>query len=302
MEVILLKDVEKVGLRGEVVNVARGYARNYLLPRQLAEVGDARRRSPRSSAIDEQRARHEARTRRAGAGDRGDARQDRAALRRQGRPDRVALRLGHADRHRRRDLADAQDPRRPAQDRHRHDQAHRPLHGPDPGLRGRHRRGEDARRARGRRAAARGGARGDGGRRGGSRGRGRGARPSRRRPSVSSASAGAAADDADAAEARGGGRPVAESEDGRGGDRAEADARGTSRRPRPAETEAAAGGSPRPSARGAAPPTARSTGLWSTPCGVRASSALPCAACADCPRSQRGSGRCRSRPVRTYVP
>ena len=33
MEVILLQDVDKVGLRGEVVNVARGYARNFLLPR-----------------------------------------------------------------------------------------------------------------------------------------------------------------------------------------------------------------------------------------------------------------------------
>jgi large subunit ribosomal protein L9 len=38
MEIILLKDVEKVGLRGEVVNVTRGYARNFLLPRKLAEV------------------------------------------------------------------------------------------------------------------------------------------------------------------------------------------------------------------------------------------------------------------------
>jgi large subunit ribosomal protein L9 len=37
VEVILLSDVEKVGLRGDVVNVARGYARNYLLPRRLAE-------------------------------------------------------------------------------------------------------------------------------------------------------------------------------------------------------------------------------------------------------------------------
>ena len=61
MEVILLNDVEKVGLRGEVVNVARGYARNYLLPRRLAEVatpakvGEMRKR-------DEQRARHEARS------------------------------------------------------------------------------------------------------------------------------------------------------------------------------------------------------------------------------------------------
>ena len=37
MEVILLNDVDKVGLRGEVVNVTRGYARNFLLPRRLAE-------------------------------------------------------------------------------------------------------------------------------------------------------------------------------------------------------------------------------------------------------------------------
>jgi large subunit ribosomal protein L9 len=37
MEVILLQDVEKLGLRGEVVDVARGYARNFLVPRKLAE-------------------------------------------------------------------------------------------------------------------------------------------------------------------------------------------------------------------------------------------------------------------------
>ena len=61
MQVILLKDVEQIGLRGEVVDVARGYARNYLLPRQLAEAAtpgaleDLRRR-------DEVRARQEART------------------------------------------------------------------------------------------------------------------------------------------------------------------------------------------------------------------------------------------------
>jgi large subunit ribosomal protein L9 len=61
VEVILLSDVEKVGLRGEVVNVATGYARNFLLPRRLAEratpakIAQIRRR-------DEQRARHEARS------------------------------------------------------------------------------------------------------------------------------------------------------------------------------------------------------------------------------------------------
>src|SRR5664280_2187715 len=37
MEVILLQDVEKIGLRGDVVSVARGYARNLLIPRKLAE-------------------------------------------------------------------------------------------------------------------------------------------------------------------------------------------------------------------------------------------------------------------------
>jgi large subunit ribosomal protein L9 len=61
MQVILLKDVEKIGLRGEVVDVARGYARNYLLPRKLAEAAtpgaleELERR-------DEIRARQEART------------------------------------------------------------------------------------------------------------------------------------------------------------------------------------------------------------------------------------------------
>ncbi len=61
MEVILLADVEKVGLRGDVVDVARGYARNFLFPRKLAEaatpgrIEDVRRREA-------QRARQEART------------------------------------------------------------------------------------------------------------------------------------------------------------------------------------------------------------------------------------------------
>jgi large subunit ribosomal protein L9 len=61
MEVILLQDVEKLGLRGEVVVVARGYARNYLLPRRLAEnatparVAEIRR-------VEGERAKHEART------------------------------------------------------------------------------------------------------------------------------------------------------------------------------------------------------------------------------------------------
>ncbi len=36
MEVILREDIEKLGARGEVVKVASGYARNFLLPRRLA--------------------------------------------------------------------------------------------------------------------------------------------------------------------------------------------------------------------------------------------------------------------------
>ncbi len=36
MQIILQEDVEKLGTRGEVVEVAAGYARNYLLPHKLA--------------------------------------------------------------------------------------------------------------------------------------------------------------------------------------------------------------------------------------------------------------------------
>jgi len=36
MEILLRKDVEKLGKAGEIVNVADGFARNYLLPRRIA--------------------------------------------------------------------------------------------------------------------------------------------------------------------------------------------------------------------------------------------------------------------------
>jgi large subunit ribosomal protein L9 len=61
MNVILLADVEKLGLRGDVVSVAHGFARNYLIPRKLAElatdakVAELHRRDAR-------RALHEARS------------------------------------------------------------------------------------------------------------------------------------------------------------------------------------------------------------------------------------------------
>jgi large subunit ribosomal protein L9 len=67
MEVILKSDVDHLGLRGEVVNVARGYARNFLLPRGLAEVAtpalvkelekrDAQRARHNAQTVDEARA------------------------------------------------------------------------------------------------------------------------------------------------------------------------------------------------------------------------------------------------------
>jgi large subunit ribosomal protein L9 len=61
MQIILLTDVEKLGLRGEVVDVKRGYARNYLLPRKLAEVATPGRVAE-LQRIDAQRAQHEARS------------------------------------------------------------------------------------------------------------------------------------------------------------------------------------------------------------------------------------------------
>jgi large subunit ribosomal protein L9 len=61
MEVILLTDVEKVGLRGDVVSVARGYARNFLFPRSLAEEATPGRVAELHKR-DAQRARHEAKS------------------------------------------------------------------------------------------------------------------------------------------------------------------------------------------------------------------------------------------------
>ena len=61
MEVILLQDVDNVGLRGEVVSVARGFARNYLLPRKLAETATPARVAELERR-ETQRARHDART------------------------------------------------------------------------------------------------------------------------------------------------------------------------------------------------------------------------------------------------
>jgi large subunit ribosomal protein L9 len=59
MDVILLEDVDKLGLRGEVVAVTRGYARNFLLPRRLAQEASAARVAELNKR-EALRARHEA--------------------------------------------------------------------------------------------------------------------------------------------------------------------------------------------------------------------------------------------------
>lgn len=43
MQAILLQEVDGLGKAGNVVNVTRGYLRNYLLPRKLAELATASR-------------------------------------------------------------------------------------------------------------------------------------------------------------------------------------------------------------------------------------------------------------------
>ena len=116
MEVVLKQDVDKLGLRGEVVNVARGYARNFLLPRGLAEVatpGLLRELEKR----DAQRARHEAKSVDEARAIAHAARGARAALRRQRRPDRLPLRLGDRDERRRPALGAREAPRRPPEAR-----------------------------------------------------------------------------------------------------------------------------------------------------------------------------------------
>jgi large subunit ribosomal protein L9 len=59
MKVVLREDVEKVGLRGEVVDVARGFARNFLMPRKLAEPATPTRVAELEK-VAAHRARHEA--------------------------------------------------------------------------------------------------------------------------------------------------------------------------------------------------------------------------------------------------
>ena len=45
MEVVLLEDVDKLGTRGQIIKVADGYGRNYLLPKKLAVAATAQNRA-----------------------------------------------------------------------------------------------------------------------------------------------------------------------------------------------------------------------------------------------------------------
>jgi len=57
MEIILLEDVEGVGEKGDLANVSRGYARNYLLPKRLAEVASPGRLEEVRHRMQERKAR-----------------------------------------------------------------------------------------------------------------------------------------------------------------------------------------------------------------------------------------------------
>jgi large subunit ribosomal protein L9 len=57
MEIILLKDIDKLGDKHEIVNVKPGYGRNYLIPQGLAVNANAANRKKRESLIAEEEAR-----------------------------------------------------------------------------------------------------------------------------------------------------------------------------------------------------------------------------------------------------
>ena len=57
MDIILLQDIEGVGEKGDLANVSRGYARNYLLPKRLAEVANPGRLDEVRRLMEERKAR-----------------------------------------------------------------------------------------------------------------------------------------------------------------------------------------------------------------------------------------------------
>ena len=99
MEVILREDIEKLGNRGEVVKVAAGYARNFLLPKKLAV---AATESNKKIVEQERQAalRREA-VERGQAEELGKLMAGRARQRSEGRRTGSAVRLRHRQGHRR---------------------------------------------------------------------------------------------------------------------------------------------------------------------------------------------------------
>ena len=100
MEVILREDIEKLGHRGEVVKVAPGYARNFLLPKRLAVLAtDANRKIVEQEREAYLRKEAKAQERSRGLGPHAQRRNDHdhAARRRRG----SAVRFGHRQGHRR---------------------------------------------------------------------------------------------------------------------------------------------------------------------------------------------------------
>lgn len=61
MEIILLKDLDKVGDKHEIVNVKPGYGRNYLIPQGLAVNANAANRKKLDAMIAEEEAKETAR-------------------------------------------------------------------------------------------------------------------------------------------------------------------------------------------------------------------------------------------------
>jgi len=53
MEIILLKDVEHVGYKHDVVNVKNGYGRNYLIPQGMAVIANATNKAKLDTILEE---------------------------------------------------------------------------------------------------------------------------------------------------------------------------------------------------------------------------------------------------------
>jgi hypothetical protein len=136
MEIILREHIDNLGRRGEIVKVADGYARNYLLPRKLALLANAGNKQQ----IERERAKFDAK----------EAEEQKVA-------EGVAARLANVEvviarrRHRRRARRQGRRARSPQDSAGRRDQAHRGVRrsgktapGRDDDAEGEGRRGERA--------------------------------------------------------------------------------------------------------------------------------------------------------------